>query len=92
MLRRWLTRAVSTAAVLAAPTFLLAADAPSGDKPAGGGDREALFKKLDANGDGRISRDEFATAYQRWNERRNAPAGAPSGRAASPPSELDELE
>ena len=57
-----------------------------------GAAQERRLSKMDSNHDGRISRDEFATAYQRWSERRNAPAGAPSGRAASPPSELDELE
>ena len=50
------------------------------------------FRKLDANKDGRVTREEFATAYQRWNERRNAPAAAPSGKSAAPPSEFDELE
>jgi Ca2+-binding EF-hand superfamily protein len=41
------------------------------------------FQRLDANDDGRVSRQEFADAYARYQARRTAPP--PTGR-------LDEIE
>jgi len=42
----------------ASPAF--ADDKPKGDKAKGKPDPEAMFKRLDSNGDGKISKEEFA--------------------------------
>lgn len=61
MLRRFLTLGLFGVMVLAAGAG--AADEPAGAKKKKGGkgpNLEAVFKKMDANGDGKISKDEFA--------------------------------
>jgi collagen type III alpha len=52
-----------TAALVATPSVLLADDSPAGE------DREALFKKLDANGDGQLTSDEVPEEQQRLFKR-----------------------
>ena len=70
MLRRWLSRTLSTAAVMAAPSILILPAALLADEPAKASpEREALFKKLDANGDGQITKDEVPEEQQRLFER-----------------------
>src|SRR5580692_4881462 len=50
-------------ALVAVPSALLADDPPAGE------DREALFKKLDANGDGQLTSDEIPEEQQRLFKR-----------------------
>src|SRR6185437_8173704 len=59
----WPGFVLSIAALAAAPSILLADDPPAGE------DREALFKKLDANGDGQLTSDEIPEEQQRLFKR-----------------------
>lgn len=49
-----------------------------------------FFNGLDANKDGRISREEFGVAQKRWADRRSATTSNPGAKA--PQSDLDALE
>lgn len=49
-------------------TVALAEDA-KGDKAARGGDADAFFKKLDANGDGKVSKEEFKKFFEQMAEK-----------------------
>jgi len=63
MPRRWTLRLLTAAALAGAPSALLAADEPAGP------DHSALFKKLDADGDGQIGKDEVPDDQRRLLER-----------------------
>jgi Ca2+-binding EF-hand superfamily protein len=58
MIRRWTTLGLFGALVLAAGTAS-ADDPPEGKKKAPRITVETIFKKMDANGDGKISKEEF---------------------------------
>ncbi len=59
----WSRYVLLTAALVAAPSVLLADDPPSS------ADREALFKKLDGNSDGQLTSDEVPEEQQRLFKR-----------------------
>jgi Ca2+-binding EF-hand superfamily protein len=55
---RWIAILSVAGLFSASPAF--ADDKPKGDKAKGKPDPEAMFKRLDSDGDGKISKEEFA--------------------------------
>lgn len=61
----WVRRLLAASTVAALPAFASAADEPAAPKP----EHAALFKKLDADGDGQITKDEVPEEQRRLLER-----------------------
>jgi len=61
----WVRRLLAASTVAAFPAFVSAADEPAAPKP----EHAAMFKKLDADGDGQITKDEVPEEQRRLLER-----------------------
>ncbi|MCE9614381.1 MAG: EF-hand domain-containing protein [Lentisphaerae bacterium] len=66
--RMGLTLAMAAAMMLGGKVF--AANGPGGDHKHKGMNPEERFAKMDADGDGSVTRDEFMTAHKAWAEKK----------------------